>query len=69
MSVGSVAMKLSSLNEETIRLKFRNNIYLPLTSALRRKQLDDENFTIISNNCWGGTIYESYGIKKQSPTV
>lgn len=62
-------MKLSSLNEETIRLKFRNNIYLPLTSALRRKQLNDENFTIISNNCWGGTIYESYGIKKHSPTV
>lgn len=56
-------------DEETIRLKFRNNIYLPLTKDLRRKNLKDENFTIISNNCWGGTVYESYGIKKQSPTV
>lgn len=26
-------------------------------------------FTIISNNCWGGTVYESYGLPKQSPTV
>lgn len=62
-------MKLSSLNEETLRLKFRNQIYLPLTRNMRRKKLKDENFTIISNNCWGGTIYESYGIKKMSPTV
>ena len=29
----------------------------------------DDDFTIISNNCWGGTVYESYGIKKMSPTV
>ena len=28
-----------------------------------------EGFTIISNNCWGGTIYESYGMRKASPTV
>lgn len=62
-------MKLSSLNEETFRLKYRNLIYLPLTSNQRRKKLRDDNFTIISNNCWGGTVYESYGIKKLSPTV
>ena len=62
-------MKLSSLNEETFRLKFRNLIYLPLTKNARRKGLKEENFTIISNNCWGGTVYESYGIKKMSPTV
>ena len=58
-----------SLSNETIRLKFRNNIYLPLTRDLRRKQLHSIDFTIISNNCWSGTIYESYGIKKMSPTV
>lgn len=57
------------IDEETIRLKFRNKIYLPLTRNLRRKKLKDNNFTIISNNCWGGTVYESYGIKKLSPTV
>ena len=54
---------------EGLRLKFRNNIYLPLTRNHRRRYLLNENFTIISNNCWGGTVYESYGIQKQSPTV
>lgn len=57
------------VDEETIRLKIRNKVYLPLTKNLRRKKLKDNNFTIISNNCWGGTVYESYGIKKLSPTV
>lgn len=62
-------MKLSNLNEETLRLKFRNSIYLPLTRNLRKKNLLKGKFTIISNNCWGGTIYESYGLRKDSPTV
>ncbi len=54
---------------ETIRLKFRNNIWLPTFKNIRRRKLKNANFTIISNNCWGGTIYESYGIRKLSPTV
>lgn len=62
-------MKLSSINEETLRLKFRNIIYLPLTKNIRRKKLLHTDFTIISNNCWAGTIYESYGLKKMSPTT
>lgn len=35
----------------------------------RRRQLKNTDFTIISNNCWGGMIYESYGLPKQTPTV
>ena len=35
----------------------------------RRKQLKSTDFTIISNNCWGGMIYESYNLPKESPTV
>ena len=35
----------------------------------RKKQLKSTDFTIISNNCWGGMIYESYNLKKKSPTV
>lgn len=38
-------------------------------AGLRQKQLKNKNFTIISNNCWGGMTYEAYGISKQSPTV
>lgn len=36
---------------------------------LRRKKLNKQKFTIISNNCWGGEVYESYNLIKQSPTV
>lgn len=57
------------LSEGTLRLKFRNKIYIPLTAKSRRKKLKSEDFTVISNNCWGGTVYESYGIQKRSPTV
>ena len=35
----------------------------------RRRLLNHTDFTIISNNCWGGMIYESYNIPKESPTV
>jgi uncharacterized protein (DUF1919 family) len=35
----------------------------------RSKKLKHKDFTIISNNCWGGMIYESYNLPKQSPTI
>jgi uncharacterized protein (DUF1919 family) len=38
-------------------------------SGFRKKKLHNTDFTIISNNCWGGMIYESYNLPKESPTV
>ena len=38
-------------------------------SASRRKRLNNTDFTIISNNCWGGVCYEYFGLPKLSPTV
>lgn len=38
-------------------------------SKFRRRKINKEHFTIISNNCWGGETYESYNLIKQSPTV
>ena len=35
----------------------------------RHKKLTNTNFTIISNNCWGGVIYESYDLPKNTPTA
>ena len=53
---------------EGIRLKI--NKFFRLTFAeKRKKKLKNQNFTIISNNCWGGMIYESYNLRKNSPTV
>lgn len=54
---------------EGIRLKLRNKICIPLTSKSRGKKLRNRDFTIISNNCWGGTVYEAHDLQKQSPTV
>lgn len=36
---------------------------------MRRRKLNKTKFTIISNNCWGGEVYECYNLIKQSPTV
>lgn len=38
-------------------------------SRIHRFFLYSDNFTIISNNCWGGIIYKYFGMKFQSPTV
>ncbi len=46
-------------------LKYRRKKYAKALNS----QLNNHSFTIISNNCWGGMIYESYLLQKQSPTV
>ena len=53
---------------EGLRLRV-NKIYRLKFADKRNKKLKNKDFTIISNNCWGGMIYESYNLSKQSPTV
>lgn len=53
---------------EGIRLKILK-INRKLFANIRLKKINKKDFTIISNNCWGGMIYESYNLPKQSPTV
>lgn len=40
-----------------------------ILSPIRRIGLNNYNFTIISNNCWGGVIYDILGLKYLSPTI
>ena len=42
---------------------------IPLFADFKRAKLNNTDFTIISNNCWGGVCYNQFGIKKLSPTV
>ena len=56
------------LSFEGIRLKIVK-LRRDLFAKSRAKKLNNKEFTIISNNCWGGTVYESYDLIKQSPTV
>lgn len=53
---------------EAVRLKVRRS-YAKATASLRRRSLVSPDFTIISNNCWAGLVYQSYGIPYKTPTV
>lgn len=53
---------------EGLRLNIRRQI-IKYTCNSRQKKLKNKIFTIISNNCWGGMVYESFNLPKQSPTV
>lgn len=37
-------------------------------APIRRLLINNRDFSIISNNCWGGIVYEFFGLKKASPT-
>ncbi len=53
---------------EGVRLRY-NKYKRQLLTKYNGKKIKNREFTIISNNCWGGMIYESYGLQKQTPTV
>lgn len=53
---------------EGFRLKVKGFIRKKF-ARFRKKAIDFSDFTIISNNCWGGMTYENYGLQKNSPTV
>ena len=55
-------------NYEEIRRRARGR-WRKYFAKYRASALKQREFTIISNNCWGGTIYESYNLPKMSPTV
>ena len=40
-----------------------------IVSPIRRLGLKNRDFSIISNNCWGGYIYDCYGMKYLTPTI
>jgi uncharacterized protein (DUF1919 family) len=45
------------------------NFMRPNLAIYYRHKLQSKNFSIISNNCWAGKVYEVYGLQKQSPTI
>ena len=53
---------------EGLRLKVLK-YYRRVFAKQRKKHLSNTEFTIISNNCWGGMVYESYDLPKESPTT
>lgn len=54
---------------ERIIHRINHRVFIPLLAKTRRKKLNNLDFTIISNNCWGGVVYEYFGLEKKSPTI
>lgn len=40
-----------------------------MKKRILRNKLLHKDFSIISNNCWGGSIYQKYGLAYRSPTA
>ena len=54
--IGKVFRKLLKIFQDVVR-------------NIRRIFLKNKNFTIISDNCWGGFIYQRYNLKYRTPTI
>ena len=64
MTVEVIGKVRLSFMKATTKRKLRKII-----SFIRRIGLKNRDFTIISNNCWGGFIYDIFGLKYQTPTI
>lgn len=53
---------------DSIRVKVREKLN-PILGPLRRKRLNNRDFTIISNNCWAGHVYRYFAMPYESPTI
>lgn len=51
--------------EESFILKFK----IKLARKLHRIGLKNRNFTIVSNNCWGGYVYQEFGLRYNTPFI
>lgn len=59
---------MKKIKIESIKIKIRS-FYMKKTNKIRRKKIINGDFTIISNNCWGGFVYQSYNLKYKTPTL
>ena len=54
---------MSKLNNAFIKLKHKYECFQ------HRRKLKNKDFSIISNNCWGGFVYQHFGLKYTTPTI
>lgn len=53
---------------DSAKVKIREKLN-PYFAKYRRRKLNNKNFTIISNNCWGGHVYRYFNLPYDSPTI
>lgn len=51
-----------------ISIKFKE-LKKHICKIYRRNRLKNKNFTIISDNCWGGFVYQYFGLKYNTPFI
>lgn len=56
------------MNKE-VRLERLKGIRNALRAKLLKSRLKNRNFTIISNECWGGSLYKELGLSYASPFI
>ena len=40
-----------------------------ILARLYRIRLKNREFSILANNCWGGAVYDKYGLQYRTPTI
>lgn len=69
------AYKSCLLNDEKGRSSVGKikNLFIKIRNQNERRKLKKKltisDFTIISNNCWGGFVYQKYGLEYKTPTI
>ena len=52
-----------------MRIEIGRNIEKYIKSRIKRFFINQDDFTIVSNNCWGTFIYKKFGLPYNSPFV
>lgn len=52
-----------------MRIEIGRNIEKYIKGKINRLLISQDDFTIISNNCWGTFIYKKFGLPYQSPFI
>lgn len=52
-----------------MRIEFGRNIEKYIKSKINSFKISQNDFTIISNNCWGTFIYKMFGLNYKSPFI
>ncbi len=55
------------MKENRIKKRIKD-LYFRIIGEIKKKKLKNKNFTIISNNCFGGIVYRNNHLPYQSPT-
>lgn len=52
-----------------MRIKLMRKLEVYIKGKINRLKINKDDFTIISNNCWGILMYKKFGLKYNSPFI